>query len=143
MRRRNDTSRDRTGRVTRPLTALLLALALAACGGEEPAATDGSSSVQIAGDALCQAESFAAQGDLTGAKDAFLDAHQALHDAAASLEERDRTLAAQLLQAKQTVEEALATPTEGEVLASRLAQLRGAFEAGAALMGTPVTGCAV
>lgn len=126
----------------RHLAAILLALALVACGGDEPTApVSGASNLQLAGDALCQAESFAAQGDLTGAKDMFANAHPALHDLAAQLEERDRDLAAQLLQAKQAVEEILAAPTEPAVVTARLAEVRGVFESGAALLGTRVTGC--
>lgn len=94
--------------------ALVVAVAsvAAACGGDgddtrEPAAA--SSPFLVMGDALCDAADQAASGDADRSRRAFLDgAHQPLHQLAADTAEHNRPAAADLLEAKETVESAAA-----------------------------------
>ena len=59
-------------------------------------------------DGVCQAAAAARDGDTARARATFLDeSHEGLHDLAAAAQERDRTAAARLLEAKQRVETGL------------------------------------
>jgi len=54
---------------------------------------------------VCQAAEAAGDGDAAGAKTIFFDrSHQPLHELAAAAQERDRGVAARLLEAKERVE---------------------------------------
>lgn len=101
----------------------LATVVLAACGdGGRP--TNEGADVRRA---VCEAWRAAADGRTDEARDAFGDAHQALHDLAAATEARDRRAAAELLEAKQRVEaSAAATPAEYRALAAAVEQALGA-----------------
>lgn len=89
------------------IVGLILASA-AGCGGPTSSSQDPYGS---ASEALCQALQAAQEGDGDLARQAFYDtAHRPLHDLAAEATDIDRTLAARLLEAKESVESALATP---------------------------------
>lgn len=109
-----------------------LSLALVACGG---AAGPGLSPLRAAVAGLCEAREAAARGEIEGAETIFWDrSHDELHRLAAQAQERDRAAAARVLQAKQLVESALASGSEGEELEELLQELvRAATDAAASL----------
>ncbi len=82
---------------------------------------------------LCTARSAARSGDVVEARRAFLDrSHQPLHELAAQATERDRAVAARLLEAKEAVEASL-----GRSSPTAAADLDGLVDAtGAALVAT-------
>jgi hypothetical protein len=123
--------------------ALAIVLLFGACGGASGVGADGAGGGPAAAlQGLCDAESAAAAGDVRAARTAFADrAHATLHQVAADLQDRNPSFAGQLLEAKQSVEAALAEGAPAEVLASRLAGLRAAFQASLAVARTPVKGC--
>ena len=123
--------------------ALVIPLLVGACADGDRAVADGPVTGPAAAvQGLCDAEAAAAAGDVEAASVAFADrAHATLHQVAADLQERDPALAGRLLEAKQGVEAALAEGAPAELVASRVAGLRGIFEASLALSGSPVRGC--
>jgi len=126
------------------LVTAALAVLLPSCGGDGaasgPGGATGPAGVVAA---LCDAERQAVDGDVEAAGATFQDrAHTALHQVAADLQERNATLAGQVLEAKQGVEQALAQGVDGETLAARLSGLNGVLQASLAATGTPVGGCA-
>lgn len=87
-------------------------------------------------DALCEVEAKAGAGDTEAARTRFLDdAHQDLHELAEETGQSDRAAAARLLEAKQAVEQGLATmaPT----LTDDLSTLVGAARAAIVAVGDP------
>jgi hypothetical protein len=67
--------------------------------------------------------------------------HAYLHELAAQLQERDRALAAQLLEAKQRVESGLQGGANPEILASQIGGLRAVVESAVAAVGLKNVGC--
>lgn len=134
----------------RPVTRLpiLLALALlaAACEGEEPA---GASEAQVAEfraavDGLCQTASSLGQNKVSEALQVFGDqTHGYLHELADDLAKRDRTVAAKLLETKQSVEQALRDPSfyGRPEIARRFRELHNTLLRAAKVMGLPQVGC--
>ena len=124
---------------TRALLVLLAAVAAtaAACSGGDEAASEASERpYATAARGLCDAVAEAAGGDAAAARAAFFDgAHQPLHELAAETAERDRAVAARLLEAKQAVEAAL-DDTNGDLerafdqLVAATTDALGAIDAG-------------
>lgn len=76
------------------------------------------------------------------ARRVFLDqSHAYLHELAAKLQERDRALAAQLLEAKQEVERVLQGAAPPEILAGRIGGLRAVVESALVVIGLTNVGC--
>lgn len=98
------------------LVAVLLVFS--ACGGDasKPATDQESPYDELVGD-LCESLSLATDGDVTGAQRVFEDrVHGPLHDLAADVQEVDRGAAADLLVAKNAVEQRFeATPEQAGV----------------------------
>ena len=67
--------------------------------------------------------------------------HAYLHQLAAELQERDRSLAAELLEAKQQVERAFQAEGDPELMTDLITRLRQVVEAGLASMGMANVGC--
>jgi hypothetical protein len=116
--------------ITRVLVASVLALS--ACASAEPAQTTepiGQAEalpLQIAFQGLCNAATLAEAGDVQSANDMFQDqAHQYLHELADRLSKIDREAAARLLEGKERVEAAFASPTASP---PQVSQLLGALE---------------
>ena len=126
-----------------------LFVALAACA---PGAEDSiealeqaeSLPLQIAFEGLCQARAVAEAGDVEGASAVFQSrAHAELHSLADRLSATDREAAARLLEAKQRVEAAFASPTtSGPAAAGLIAALEAEVQHAAEVLGQvqPVCG---
>jgi len=128
----------------RVIVALGVVVLAASCTGteEKPAPTAGQSRTQVAVEGLCEAETLAAGGLQDEAQQVFQDqSHAYLHELAAQLQERDRALAGQLLEAKQEVEVALQEMSDPETLAIRIGALRAVVESAVAVMGLTNVGC--
>jgi hypothetical protein len=122
----------------------ILVLTASCTGNEEkPAPTAGQSrGPQAAVEGLCEAETLAAGGLQGEAQQVFQDqSHAYLHELAAQLQERDRDLAGQLLEAKQEVEVALLERSDPETLAIRIGALRAVVESAVAVVGLTNVGC--
>jgi hypothetical protein len=106
------------GRVMATLAAV--ALMVSGCGGDETAASGSRQDerLQAASQGLCDAQALVAEGDVVQAARVFeRETHAYLHELAARLGEVDRGAAADLLQAKQRLEHALATPEQADPVA--------------------------
>lgn len=104
-------------------TLMLVGLSLASCSAEPPPADPYVS----AGSGLCDASASADMGELDLARQAFYDtAHRPLHQLAAEVADVDRTLAARLLEAKESVESGL--DDDGSRLAESFRTLLGAVD---------------
>ena len=92
---------------------------------------------------ICAADAAAAAGDARGAKAAFADAHQGLHEVADEAAKTDRAASARLLEAKEKVEADLASPTApAAITKADLDALLPALRAAAAATGHPMpTSC--
>jgi hypothetical protein len=127
------------------IVAVGIAVVAASCTGsdEKPAPTGGQSrGPQAAVEGLCEAETLAAGGLQDEAQQVFQDqSHAYLHELAAQLQERDRDLAGQLLEAKQEVEVALLEMSDPETLAIRIGALRAIVESAVAVLGLTNVGC--
>lgn len=89
---------------------------------------------------LCEARRVAERGG--DVAEVFAGAHAALHDTARELQDRDeRTVAADLLEAKQRVEAVVADDPPPEGLPDRLAELIEAVRAGLESLGEPAAAC--
>ena len=76
------------------------------------------------------------------ARSVFQDqSHAYLHQLAAELQESDRSLAAELLEAKQQVERAFQAEGDPELMTDLISRLRQVVEAGLASMGMANVGC--
>jgi hypothetical protein len=125
---------------------LVVALLATACDGQEPA---GASEAEVAEfraavDGLCQTASSLGQNKVSQALQIFGDrTHGYLHELAADLEERDRPLAARLLETKQAVEIALRDPSfyGRPEIARRFRDLHNILLRAAKVMGLPQVGC--
>lgn len=129
----------------RVIVALVVVVLAASCTGseEKPAPTAGQSRrPQVAIEGLCEAETLAAGGLQEEAQQVFQDqSHAYLHELAAQLQDRDRELAGQLLEAKQEVEVALQEMSDPETLAFRIGELRAVVESAVAVVGLTNVGC--
>ncbi|HZA27503.1 MAG TPA: hypothetical protein VE915_07655 [Actinomycetota bacterium] len=120
----------------------VLATACTGTGQKTDSTAQGSSSPQAAVTGLCEAQSLASGGGLDEARQVFQDqSHAYLHQLAAELQERDRSLAAELLEAKQQVERALQAGADPELLADLIGRLRAVVESALASMGMANVGC--
>jgi hypothetical protein len=100
--------------------------------------------LQEAVQGLCRAEALAREGDVPGARAAFVNrSHTYLHELAADVTDRDPAAAAALLEAKQRVEAALGDPTDGARLAELVADLLDTVDAAAGAAGLAETRCIV
>ncbi len=119
------------------LVTATLALVVASCG--TGSGGDGPDRFAAGGDALCAA-TVAADADTSEARQLFFDgAHQPLHELADETAERDRTVAARLLRAKQAVESDFETDTAH--VASALAELVKAADAALRVLDRPGVDC--
>lgn len=125
------------------VVAAAVAMLAAACGGDdEPSTTSRGTRPQVAVEGLCEGEALAGQGQLDQARTVFQDqSHAYLHELAGQLQERDRALAAQLLEAKQQVERSLEGGVDPEILAGLIGALRAVVESALATMGRANVGC--
>lgn len=90
--------------------------------GAKPASNDADRRVAFGRDAVCEAAALAGRAELEEARRVFLDrAELPLHELAAAASERERALAARLLEAKERVEGQLDEP--GPQLAADLRTL--------------------
>ena len=128
--------------------AIALALVgLAACGGAdgETASSAGGlgDRLQTAAQGLCDALGLANDGDVPGASEAFENrSHAFLHELADRLGRTDRAAAAELLEAKQVVEAALADPsTDAAEVADVIDRLRGELGRAAEAAELPSPSC--
>jgi hypothetical protein len=114
-----------------------------ACGGrDEEEVADQRSRAQVAVEGLCEAEQLASAGQAVEARGTFQDrSHAFLHELAADLQESNRLLATQLLQAKREVEAGLQSGGEPQLLAGRISGLRAVVESSLAFVGRPTVGC--
>jgi hypothetical protein len=122
----------------------VVAFATSCTGSEEkrPSTTDQSRGPQVAVEGLCEAETLASGGLLSEARRVFQDqSHAYLHTLAAQLQERDRALAAQLLETKQEVESSLQGAANPEVLSVQIGGLRAVVESAVAVVGLTNVGC--
>ena len=122
----------------------IVVLAASCTGSEEKRAPTAAQSrePQVAIEGLCEAETLAAGGLQSEARRVFQNrSHTYLHELAAQLEERDRVLAGQLLEAKQEVEVALQEGSDPETLALRIGALRAVVESAVAVVGLKNVGC--
>jgi hypothetical protein len=127
-----------------PRVPMLVAVVMlsTACGGDEEGAVDQRSRAQVAVEGLCEAEQLASGGQPAEARETFQDrSHAFLHELAADLQESNRPLATQLLEAKQEVEAGLQSGGEPQLLASRISSLRAVVESSLVLLGRPTVGC--
>lgn len=116
----------------------LLTVGAAGCGGRPSSSEDPYRSAMAA---LCEALRAAQDGDGDLARQAFYDtAHRPLHDLAAETTDIDRTLAARLLEAKESVESAL--DTDGAVSSDPFATLIAAADAALTATGHDPVPCA-
>lgn len=122
----------------------IVVLAASCTGSEEkrvPTAAQ-SSGPQVAIEGLCEAETLAAGGLQSEARRVFQNqSHAYLHELAAQLEERDRVLAGELLEAKQEVEVALQKGSDPETLSLRIGALRAVMESAVPVVGLTNVGC--
>jgi hypothetical protein len=124
------------------VAAAVTMLAAACARDDEPSTTSRGSRPQVAVEGLCKAEALAAQGQQDEARKVFQDqSHAYLHELAAQLQERNRALAAQLLEAKQQVERSLEGGVDPEILAGLIGALRAVVESALATMGRANVGC--
>jgi hypothetical protein len=125
--------------------AISLVVLASACTGTDQKADSPaprSRGPQAAVTGLCEAQSLASGGGLDEARQVFQDeSHAYLHQLAAELQERDRSLAAELLEAKQQVERALQAGGDAELLSDLISRLRVVVEAALASMGMANVGC--
>ena len=122
----------------------LVVLASACTGTDQSADSPARRSLdpQAAVTGLCEAQSLASGGGLDQARQVFQDqSHAYLHQLAAELQERDRSLAAELLEAKQQVERALQARGDAELLTDLISRLRVVVETALASMGMANVGC--
>ena len=123
---------------------------LVSCGGDpagtvEPIEEAESLPLQIAFQGLCDARTLAEAGDIQAASDTFQSrAHAELHSLADRLAASDRDAAARLLEAKQRVEAAFASPESAAppVVAAQLSTLEAEVASAAHVLGQerPVCG---
>jgi hypothetical protein len=119
------------------LVPSMLALVVASCGAGSGG--DGPDRFAAGGDALCAA-TVEADTDTSEARRLFFDgAHQPLHELADETAERDRTVAARLLRAKQAVESDFETDTAH--VASALAELTDATDEALRVLDRPGLNC--
>jgi hypothetical protein len=126
------------------VVAVVVTVLAAACTG-----SDGKRSSQpqpsrpeVAVQGLCEAEELSSGGQVDEARTVFLDeSHAYLHELAAQLQEGNRALAGQLLEAKQEVERGLQGAAPPEILASRIGGLRAVMESALVVMGLTNVGC--
>ncbi|MGH2764498.1 MAG: hypothetical protein ACRDKA_01080 [Actinomycetota bacterium] len=96
----------------RTIAFAVLILMGASCSGDQAGAGGGEEArLQLASQGLCDAQVLASEADVRRAADVFdRETHAYLHELAAELQEIDRAAAADLLEAKQRLESALADP---------------------------------
>jgi hypothetical protein len=121
-------------------------IVLPACSGGDDDATalpSAEEQLTMATRGLCEAMDLAADGDVPGAERAFQDrVHAYLHDLADRVATFDRPAAAELLVAKQRVEEALRRPEPGpDEVASLLEELQRELSDAADAAGLPPASC--
>lgn len=129
----------------RLIVAIGLVALVSACTGtdrEADSTAQGSRGPQAAVTGLCEAQSLASGGGLDEARQVFQDeSHAYLHQLAGELQERDRSLAAELLEAKQQVERAFQAEGDPELMTDLIVRLRAVAEAALASMGMASVGC--
>jgi hypothetical protein len=124
------------------LAVAILATSCTGSGEKRASTVPGSRGPQAAVQGLCEAETLASGGLVGEARRVFQDqSHAYLHELAAQLQERDRALAAQLLEAKQRVESGLQGGANPEILASQIGGLRAVVESAVAAVGLKNVGC--
>jgi hypothetical protein len=130
--------------VTHSIVALFVALSLAACTEEEGAQAGGAevNRLQAASQGLCDAQVEASRGRLRDAREIFdAETHAYLHELAARLQETDRAVAAELLEAKQRVEAAFRSARDPTGLEELLVALQRALGDAAEAAGLPAPLC--
>jgi hypothetical protein len=92
--------------------------------------------LHAAAQGLCDAETLARDGDVAGARNAFVNrSHSYLHELAAEITDRDPAAAAALLEAKQRVEATLGDTSDTARLAQLVAELLEAMDVAATAAG--------
>ena len=128
----------------RSIAVILLASSVAAC-APEPASEATPSldpELQRASAGLCDALRAASEGDVERAAALFEDeAHGYLHELADRVGARDRSAAAELLEAKQRAEAALARPWGPEEVVQALEDVGEELADAAAAIGMPRPTC--
>jgi hypothetical protein len=129
----------------RLIVAIGLIVVASGCSGtdrEADSTGQGSRGPQAAITGLCEAQSLASGGGVGEARQVFQDeSHAYLHQLATELQESDRSLAAELLEAKQQVERAFQAEGDPELLTDLITKLRQVVEAGLASIGMANVGC--
>lgn len=132
------------------MTSLALVSAVAACSSEQPSEAR---SIEVEGESIpadrleataegvCQAARAAASDPAAARHLFFGEAHDGLHTLARALEDVDRPKAADVLEAKQTVEAALRSGKDGTTLSADLFRLTAATRAGLDRLEIAVPAC--
>jgi hypothetical protein len=124
--------------------AVAVTVLAAACTGSDGkrSSQTQASRPQVAVQGLCEAEELSSGGQVEEARRVFLEkTHAYLHELAAQLQERNRALAGQLLEAKQQVESGLQGAPTPEILAGRIGGLRAVVESALVVVGLTNVGC--
>jgi hypothetical protein len=130
--------------VTRSIVVLFVALSVAACTDEAGGDADGAEvdRLQAASQGLCDAQVEASRGRVRDAREIFdAETHAYLHELAARLQETDRAVAAQLLEAKQRVEAAFRSARDPTGLDELLVSLQRELGDAADAAGLPAPLC--
>jgi predicted HicB family RNase H-like nuclease len=124
-------------------SAVVAVLLLPACSGER-VVDDGAEAgrLQAASQGICDAQAFAAEGDVEGARTIFEEGvHDYLHQLAVRLRETDRAAAGRLLEVTQRMEDAFRTRVDPASLTALLGDLQRALIEGAEAAGLPQPLC--
>ena len=123
-------------------TALAAAAMVGSCAGPESSVPAGEPRLQAASQGLCDAEALASAGRVGEAAQVFdAETHDYLHELAGMLQEIDPAAAADLLEAKQRVESALADGQGAGGTEDLLAELQRALQDAAVAADLPRTPC--
>jgi hypothetical protein len=130
--------------MTRTLVLILLGPALfGSCAEPQASAPPVEPRLRAASQGLCDAEALASEGRVGEAGQVFdAETHDYLHELAAMLQEVDPAAAAELLEAKQRVESALADGDDAAGTEDLLVRLQLALQDAAEAADLPRTRCA-
>lgn len=129
--------------MTRILVLILLGAVLLASCAEPQAAPPEEPRLRGASQGLCDAAALASEGRVGEAGEVFdAETHDYLHELAGMLQEVDPAAAAELLEAKQRVESALADGDDAAGTEDLLAKLQLALQDAAEAADLPRTPCA-
>lgn len=130
--------------MTRILVLILLdAVLLASCAEPRASAPPEEPRLRAASQGLCDAEALASEGRVAEAGEVFdAETHDYLHELAGMLQEVDPAAAAELLEAKQRVESALADGDDAAGTEDLLGRLQLVLQDAAEAADLPRTPCA-